>query len=103
MARNALTSLRWWGRFALAGAYFLLFGVCSFNLFAILSANIHLFIDHGIMVIADGALEQFIQLVALGYLSLFLWICFKRSETLLVADLTRAQSEKQPVDADDAK
>jgi hypothetical protein len=88
---RAFSSPRWWGLFALAGLFFLLFGLVSYNLFAILKANIDLFLDYGLMVAKDGALEQLLQLVGLGYLSMLFWTLFKTCETLIVRDLTQAR------------
>ncbi len=88
---NALCSPRWWLVFALAGLLFMGFGVTSFNLFRLLQANLALFAEHGIMVVADGALEQLLQLLGLGYLSLLLWIAFKGCESWLVAQVLHAR------------
>ena len=56
--------------FALMGGFFLLFGVSSVNLFVLLKLNIDLFLEYGLMVIADGALQQLIELVGSAYLSM---------------------------------
>ncbi|MCB1954192.1 MAG: hypothetical protein KDG55_00870 [Rhodocyclaceae bacterium] len=80
-----LRSPRWWLVFTLAGLLFMGFGVVSFNLFHLLQANLALFAEHGLMVVADGALQQLLELLAMGYLSLLLWIGFKACEAWLVA------------------
>ena len=74
--------------FLLMGFFFFLFGVTSLNLFVLLKANINLYIEHGTMVIADGALRQLIELLSYGYLSLLFYILFKICENLLVSRLT---------------
>lgn len=85
---RALGSGRWWLLFFLCGAFFLLFGVTSYNLFALLKANVTLFLENGWIVIADGALRQLLELLSLSYLSLLFWLLFKYCENLLVRALT---------------
>ncbi|MCP5159309.1 MAG: hypothetical protein H6975_07775 [Gammaproteobacteria bacterium] len=78
----------WWLTFLLMGLFFFLFGVTSLNLFVLLKANIDLYIEHGAMVIADGALRQLIELLSYGYLSLLFYTLFKVCENVLVNRLT---------------
>ncbi|MCB1907832.1 MAG: hypothetical protein KDH15_10705 [Rhodocyclaceae bacterium] len=82
-----LLSLRWWLVFLLAGFLFMAFGAVSYNLFRLLQANISLFAEYGVMVIAEGALQQLVELTLLGYASLLLWLGFKACEGWLVASL----------------
>ena len=84
---TALCSGRWWLTFILAGVFFLLFGVMSYNLFFLLSANLNLFLEYGWMVAEEGALRQLLELLVFSYLSLLFWILFKLCETLLVKGL----------------
>ena len=74
--------------FALMGAWFLLFGVTSVNLFVLLKANIDLFVEYGLMVIGDGALEQLVDLLGSAYLSMVFYTLFKVCERILVERLT---------------
>ncbi len=74
--------------FVLMGALFLLFGVTSVNLFVLLKANLDLFLEYGLMVIADGALEQLVDLVASAYFSMAFYTLFKVCERILVERLT---------------
>ena len=83
----ALSSARWWLLFVLAGVFFMLFGVLSYNLFFLLSANLNLCLSYGWAVAEEGALRQLLELVGLFYLSLLCWILFKLCETLLVKRL----------------
>jgi hypothetical protein len=80
-ARPALT-------FVLMVAFFLFFGVTSVNLFVLLKMNIDLFIQYGLMVIADGALEQLFDLVTSAILSILFYLVFKVCERILVERLT---------------
>lgn len=78
-----------WGcTFLLMGVFFFLFGVTSLNLFVLLKANINLYIEHGTMVIADGALRQLVELLSYGYLSLLFYALFKVCENILINRLT---------------
>jgi hypothetical protein len=74
--------------FALMGAFFLLFGFTSVNLFMLLRLNIELFLDYGLMVIADGALRQLVDLVGSAYLSLLFYVMFRVCERILVDRVT---------------
>lgn len=83
---------RWWLVFILAGALFMGFGAVSFNLFRLLQANLALFAEYGTMVIADGALQQLVELLLMGYASLLLWLAFKACEGWLVTHLVRERA-----------
>ena len=74
--------------FTLMGAAFLLFGVTSVNLFVLLKANIDLFVEYGWMVVADGALQQLVELLGSAYLSMLFYTLFKVCERVLVERLT---------------
>ncbi|MBL8446648.1 MAG: hypothetical protein JNJ44_04455 [Zoogloeaceae bacterium] len=89
---RAMTSLRWWGLFFLCGLFFMLFGLASYNLFALVKANFSLLVEYGWMAAQDGGLQQFFELLGLSYLSLLFWVLFKYCETLLVRELTPAPS-----------
>ena len=74
--------------FVLLGVFFLLFGLTSINLFFLLKANIKLFIDYGLMVIDDGALDQLLELLGQTYLCVMFLAFFSISERILVKRLT---------------
>ena len=78
--------------FVLMGVFFLLFGLTSVNLFVLLKANIELFLDYGLMVIADGALEQLVDLVGSVYLGMVFYLLFKVCERILVERVTAKRS-----------
>ena len=75
--------------FVLLGLFFLLFGYTSINLFFLLKANINLFLEYGLMVIDDGALEQLAELLGSAYLSMLFWLLFRICERILVERLTK--------------
>jgi hypothetical protein len=74
--------------FLLMGMFFLLFGFTSVNLFVVLKANIELFLEYGPMVIADGALQQLVEIIGSSYLSIVFYVFFKVCERILVERLT---------------
>jgi len=74
--------------FVLMGVFFLLFGVSSVNLFVLLKLNLDLFLEYGLMVIADGALQQLLELVGSAYLSMLFYVLFRVCERVLVERLT---------------
>jgi hypothetical protein len=75
--------------FVLLGVFFLLFGLTSINLFFLLKANLNLFLEYGLMVIDDGALEQLAELLGSAYLSMLFWLLFRICERILVERLTK--------------
>jgi len=75
--------------FVLLGIFFLLFGYTSLNLFFLLKANLTLFLEYGLMVIDDGALEQLMELLGSAYLSMLFWILFRLCERILIERLTK--------------
>jgi hypothetical protein len=74
--------------FLFMGAFFLLFGFTSVNLFVVLKANIDLFLEYGAMVIEDGALQQLVEILGSSYLSIVFYVLFKVCERVLVERLT---------------
>lgn len=81
--------------FLLMGASFIVFGVLSLNLIFLLKANIEAILEHGTMIIAEGAGRQFIELIAYGYLSLAFFVVFKCCEQILVRRLTEQGQGEQ--------
>ena len=74
--------------FLLMGAFFLIFGFTSVNLFVVLKANIELFLEYGAMVIEDGALQQLFEIIGACYLSIVFYVLFKTCERILIERLT---------------
>ena len=69
------------------GAFFLLFGVTSVDLYVQLRADIDLFLEYGTMAIADGALRQLAELLSLAGLSIVFFVLFAVCERVLVKRL----------------
>ena len=78
-----------WPTFVLMGVSFALFGGLSLNLVYLLKANVSLFLESGIMLIEDGVVQQLLELLAYGYLSLAFFLLFKCCEHMLVKRLTK--------------
>jgi hypothetical protein len=74
---------RIWLTFVILGLSFFGFGVGSLNLFYLLNANAHLLAEHGLMAALDGGLQQLLEILGVGYLSLSLYVVFKACEQRL--------------------
>jgi hypothetical protein len=70
--------------FIAMGAAFLLFGITSLDLYRLIAANVRLFLDYGLRVIEDGALQQLAELVGLTLLSVLFYVVFATCEKALV-------------------
>jgi hypothetical protein len=76
--------------FALMGAFFLLSGITSINLYVVLKANIDLFRQYGAQVIEDGALRQLFEILGTACLSIVFFVFFVVCERIVVDHLTRS-------------
>jgi len=74
--------------FLLMGAFFLLSGITSINLYVVLKANIDLFRQYGAQVIDDGALRQLIQILGTAFFSIVFFVLFVVCERIVVDRLT---------------
>ena len=79
-----LLRLHWLLTLFLMGVFAMLFGLCSLNVIAMLSANFSLIATHGAMALLDGALAQLIELLIYGYLAVIFYVLFKACESVLV-------------------
>lgn len=75
---------RRWATFLVMGLSFMLFGATSVNLFFVASANLKLIMEHGLQALADGAAEQFLELLGTVYMSMAAYVVFKTCEHSLV-------------------
>jgi len=80
---------RWLRRYPLAcflllGGGFFLFAVLSFNLAFLLQRNIELWWVAGWQAAMDGALQQSLELLLLGYGAMLAWMLFKLCEKILL-------------------
>jgi hypothetical protein len=82
---------RRWLTFLVMGFAFFIFGVGTYNIFMLLSANIRLIADYGWLALMDGAARQLVELVITGYLSMAAYIVFKTCEYRLSHDLGDAK------------
>ncbi len=79
--------------FVLMGAFFLLSGITSINLYVVLKANIDLFQKYGAQVIEDGALWQLAGILGTAVLSILFFVIFVICERIVVDHLTASLRE----------
>jgi hypothetical protein len=82
---------RAWLTFVVLVLSFLTFGGGTYNLFLLLKANLELIAEHGMQALADGAAQQFFELLATAVLSMGAYVLFKACEQQLVHRLTREE------------
>ncbi len=82
---------RTWLTFVTLVASFLVFGAGTYNLFLLLKMNLELIGDHGTQALADGAAQQFGELMATAVLSMAAYVLFKACEYRLVRRLCDQQ------------
>jgi hypothetical protein len=75
---------RVWLTFVVLVAAFLVFGAGTFNLFLVLRANVELIGEHGTQALADGAAQQFVELMVTAVVSMAAYVLFKACEHKLV-------------------
>lgn len=74
--------------FALMVASFLLFGWLSLDLVRLVSANAGLLANHGLDALADGGLQQALELLTNAVAAVAVWLVFKLCELVLVQRLS---------------
>jgi hypothetical protein len=84
--RRIVLSRRWL-TFLVMGFAFFVFGVGTYNIFMLLSANIELIENYGWMALMDGAARQLVELIVTGYLSMAAYVVFKTCEYRLAHHL----------------
>ena len=75
---------RAWLTFVIMVLSFVAFGFGTFNLFVILTMNLQLIGEHGVQALADGAAQQFVELIVTAALSMAAYVLFKACEHQLV-------------------
>jgi hypothetical protein len=75
---------RAWLTFVVLVLSFLVFGAGTYNLFLLLKANLALIAEHGMQALADGAAQQFLELMFTAALSMAAYVLFKACEHRLV-------------------
>ena len=89
---------RRWVTFIVMGLAFFGFGAGSLNLFFLLKANTQFLAEHGWMAAMDGGLQQLVELLATGYLSVAAYVVFKACEHALVHHLCDASASPHAAD-----
>lgn len=75
------------------GLAFIGFGLASLNLLYLIRANADLVLHHGAMALLDGALQQLLELLGLGFSGLAMYLVFKLCEHILVDKLLKDHGE----------
>ena len=78
---------RRWLTFIVLGLAFFVFGSGSLNLFFLFKANGQLLAEHSWQAVMDGALQQLLELLITGYISMAAYVVFKACEHALVHGL----------------
>jgi len=84
---------RRWLTFVVMGIAFFAFGIGTYNIFVLLSANLDLIADYGWRALMDGAARQLVELIVTGYLSMAAYVIFKACEHRLAHDLAGNRQE----------
>jgi len=79
--------------FLLMGAFFLLSGVMSIDLYVVLKANVDLFRKYGAQAIDDGALRQLVEILGTAISSIVFFVLFVMCERIVVDHLTASLRE----------
>lgn len=85
-----------WLTFLVMGLAFFAFGLGTYNLVMLLSANAALIANHGWQALMDGAARQLLELLVSGYLSMAAYVLFKACEYSLAHRLADAPSLPPP-------
>jgi hypothetical protein len=92
---------RRWLAFLVMGLAFFGFGVGTYNIFLMLSANLSFIAEYGWQAITDGAARQLVELIVTGYLSMAAYVVFKTCEYRLAHDLAGGDPTHKHVPRDD--
>jgi hypothetical protein len=87
---------RRWLTFLVMGFAFFVFGVGTFNIFMLFSANFAFIKTYGWQALMDGAARQFAELVVTGYLSMAAYVVFKACEYRLTHALADVDGQESP-------
>lgn len=83
----------WWLALLVMGLSFVLFGIASLNLLALLQANLRFLFEHGVDAVRDGVLQQLLELAVYGYAAAIFYVVFKVCEKALVARITHRNED----------
>ena len=79
---------RRWLSFIVLCASFVVFGLGTLNLAFSVKANVELIAAHGLQALADGALQQALELIITAIVAMTAYVVFKACEHCLVHGLT---------------
>jgi hypothetical protein len=78
------------------GLAFFAFGLGTYNLVMLLTANAALIASYGWQALMDGAARQLVELIVNGYLSMAAYVVFKACEYRLARGLADPPSTHSP-------
>ena len=87
---------RAWVSFVVLVASFLTFAGLTLNLAFVFKANLDLIAEHGWQALADGAAQQFIEIVLTAALAMAAYVLFKACEHRLVHGLCDPPRQSGP-------
>jgi hypothetical protein len=74
---------------------FMTFGALTLNLAVLLKTNVGLVAEHGWIVLADGAAQQFVEIMFSGCIAMAAYLLFKACEYSLVHALLHKKSDEE--------
>ena len=87
---------RRWLTFVVMCVSFVLFGAGTLNLISMFRLNLVLIAENGAMALADGAAQQFVELMLSLVVGMAAYVVFKACEHSLVHGLTHIPDHKDP-------
>jgi hypothetical protein len=88
MAWRRIFYAHWMLTFLLLFISAAIFGVCSYNIFHLLIANLDYIAQYGWLGLMDGGLVQLLELLGYGIISAVAYLVVKACEKVLVEKLT---------------
>ena len=82
--------------FVVMGLSFFAFGIGTLNLFFLLQANANLLLENGWLAVAEGGLQQLVELLISGFAALAAYLLFKVCEHRLVHWLSDDNPRDEP-------
>lgn len=86
---HTILTKHWLLTFAIMLGMALVFGLCSYNIFFLVQANVTLVLDYGIMALLDGAFVELLLLTFYGIISLASFLVFEACKDILVEKMLK--------------
>jgi hypothetical protein len=89
---NRLLDRHWFITLSFMAFFGACFGLTTYNLYQLLSANLSFIREHGTMALIEGGAWQFLELTVYIYLSTIFIVLFKVCEYILVQRVMKAKT-----------